>query len=263
MTNKFLIEHSSLEEDYTGKYEKLNEMVDYCNTDKCLRKYVLEYFGETPSFENCNFCSNCNITTQLTDITTDSKKILSCIKRMNERFGAGLVTDVLKGFNSEKIKSFGFNNLSTFGIMHDYSKDTIRDLISFLLTENYIKTIGDKYPILVLTSKSNDILFNGKTLNIKKKIEKSQNNIKENAKNDTSFSQYDANLFEILRSLRLEIAKENNIPPFIVFADTTLKQMAAYLPTSEESILKISGVGETKLQRYGNRFLKAIQEYKK
>lgn len=128
VTNKFLIEHSS-ENNNTNEYQKLNDIVDYCNTSKCLRSYILEYFGETPNFNNCKFCSNCNSEIEITDITTDSKKILSCIKRMNERFGAGLVTDVLKGSKSAKVKSFGFDSLSTYGIMSEYSKDTIRDLI--------------------------------------------------------------------------------------------------------------------------------------
>ena len=260
VTNKFLIEQST-EENTMGKYEKLNEIIDYCNTDKCLRKYILEYFSENPSFDKCEFCSNCNSSIEITDITIDSKKILSCIKRMNEHFGASLVTDVLKGSNSAKIKSLKFNNLSTFGIMSDYSKDTIRDLISFLITENYIKSVGSKYPILTLSPSANDILFKNKKLSIKKKIEKAQNEQKYNIQNNNSEMQYDVNLFEILRNIRKEIAFQNNIPPFIVFADITLKQMAAYLPTSKEAMLKITGVGDAKLKRYGNTFLVAIQKY--
>ena len=141
VTNKFLIENSSNDESDSGKYDKLNEMIDYCNTSKCLRKYILEYFAETTSFDKCDYCSNCNSLIDTTDTTIDSKKILSCIKRMKERFGAGLVADVLKGSNSAKVRSLGFDNLSTYGIMKDYSKDTIRDLISFLIAEDYIKSV--------------------------------------------------------------------------------------------------------------------------
>ena len=138
-TNKFLIEKSE-SQNQSNEYQKLNEIIDYCNTSGCLRKYILEYFGETTNFETCDFCSNCNSTTQITDITIDSQKILSCIKRVRERFGAGIITDILKGSNSSKIRSFGFTELSTFGIMKEYSKNTIKDLISFLIAENYIKT---------------------------------------------------------------------------------------------------------------------------
>ena len=135
-------------------------------------KYILEYFGEIPLFENCNNCSNCLTKTEITDITVDSKKILSCIKRMNERFGSGLVTDVLKGSKSSKIKAMGFDNLSTYGIMSDYSKDTIKDLIYFLITEGYIECVGNKYPILVLNKSANEVLFKNKQGLIKRKIEK-------------------------------------------------------------------------------------------
>ena len=114
VTNKFLIEQTPSENGHKVEYDKLNDIIDYCNTDRCLRKYILEYFGEIPLFENCNNCSNCLTKTETTDITVDSKKILSCIKRMNERFGSGLVTDVLKGSKSSKIKAMGFDNLSTY-----------------------------------------------------------------------------------------------------------------------------------------------------
>lgn len=145
MTAKFLIENSSFDDGSQVRYDKLNDIVDYCNTSKCLRKYILEYFGELPKFDGCNYCSNCNFQTETNDITVDSNKILSCIKRMNERFGTGLVADVLKDSNSAKVRSFGFSNLSTYGIMREYSKETIRDLISFLIAEGYVKSVGDKW----------------------------------------------------------------------------------------------------------------------
>lgn len=259
-TNKYLIEHSS-DSDHSNEYQKLREIVDYCNTDKCLRKYILEYFGEIPSFNSCNYCSNCDSTIEFTDITTDSKKILSCIKRMHERFGAGLVTDVLKGSKSAKIKSLGFDTLTTYGIMNEYSKNTIRDLISFLISENYIKTVGNEYPILTLTKLSNDVLFSNKQILIKKKIEKiseSKKLLKDSSNNEIPFNK---DLFEILRQLRKELAIKNNVPPFIIFADTSLKQMATYFPLDYDSMLQINGVGNMKLEKYGDIFIKYIQEY--
>lgn len=259
VTNKFLIEHSS-EGNHLVEYQKLNEIVDYCNTSKCLRSYILEYFGETPKFDNCKFCSNCNSEIEITDITVDSKKILSCIKRMHERFGAGLVTDVLKGSKSAKVKSFGFDSLSTYGIMSDYSRDTIRDLISFLVAEGYVKSIGDKYPILALDVKANDVLFSDAQVVIKKKIERILKPEK-NSKNDFESLHFDSDLFEILRELRMDVANKNNVPPFIIFADVSLKQMSTYYPTDVDSMLKISGVGSFKLEKYGDVFIDAIKNY--
>lgn len=259
VTNKFLIEQTS-ENNQKIEYEKLNDMIDYCNTDKCLRKYILEYFDEVPQFEHCNNCSNCLTDIETTDITIDAKKILSCIKRMNERFGSGLVTDVLKGSKSSKIKSFGFDKLSTYGIMSEYSKDTIKDLIYFLITEEYIINTGDKYPILTLSPTANEILFGNKKVFIKKKIEKvisKDTSLKEKSNNIN----YDEKLFDILKELRKEIAEINNIPPFIVFGDISLKEMSTYYPITVEKMLKINGVGINKLEKYGNLFINTITKY--
>lgn len=260
VTNKFLIEQTPSSNSHKVEYDKLNDMIDYCNTDKCLRRYILEYFNEKPEFENCNNCSNCLSEIETTDITTDAKKILSCIKRMNEKFGSGLVTDVLKGSNSAKIKAFGFNNLSTYGIMHDYTKDTIKDLIYYLITEEYIKTIGDKFPILALSPTANNILFGDKQVFIKRKIEKIIPKEIYSSNPETNLN-YDKNLFETLRTLRKEIAEANNIAPFIVFPDTSLKEMSTYFPTTAQNMLKINGVGTNKLEKYGNKFIDLIHKY--
>ena len=255
ITNKFLIEHSGIpssKTNYDMEYSKLNDIVDYCNTDTCLRKYILEYFGEIPLFDNCNNCGNCLSTIETTDITVDAKKILSCIKRMNEKFGIGLVSDVLRGSNSFKIKSLKFDTLSTYGIMKDYSKNTIKDLIYFLITECYIEIVGNKYPVLKLTKNASNVLFNNEKVTIKRKIEKIPQKVDDD---------YDSQLFDILRSIRRNISIENNIPPFIVFSDITLKQMATYYPITKENMLNISGVGSLKFEKYGNIFIEAINNY--
>ena len=136
VANKYLIEISKANhESKINEYEKLNEMVNYANTDKCLRKYILEYFNEHVDYEKCNKCGNCLDEVEITDITIESQKILSCIKRLNGRYGAGIVTDVLRGANTAKIRNLKFNELSTYGIMRDYSKETIREIREYLITE--------------------------------------------------------------------------------------------------------------------------------
>lgn len=255
ISNKFLIEQTASESNHKNEYNKLNDIIDYCNTDKCLRKYILEYFDETPGFDNCNNCSNCLSETEITDITIDAKKILSCIVRMNQKYGTSLVTDVLKGSKSSKIKAFGFDNLSTYGIMQDYSKDTIKELIYFLITENYIKSIGDKYPILMLDQNAKEILHGDKKVLIKRKIEKVS------SVTSSTNADFDEKLFEILRGLRRKVAEENNVPPFIVFGDVSLKEMATYFPVNRVSMLSISGVGVNKLENYGDIFIKTIKQY--
>lgn len=260
VTNKFLIEQTPSENNHIVEYEKLNDIIDYCNTDKCLRKYILEYFGEIPLFDNCQNCSNCLSRTELTDITTDSQKILSCIKRMHEKFGSGLVTDVLKGSKSAKIKSMGFNKLSTYGIMSNYSKDTIKDLIYFLITEGYIQCIGNKYPILILDKSADDILFKNKPIFIKRKITKLPN-VSPKTKSQYDNSNYDTILFEELRIVRRKLAEKNSVPPFIIFSDATLKQMCTHYPQTREEMMNISGVGISKFENYGDYFISAIHKY--
>lgn len=259
VSNKFLIENnnSNTENHYNNhvvEYQKLNDMVDYCNTDKCLRKYILEYFGEKTDYEKCNNCGNCNSEIESTDITRDAKKIMSCIKRMKERFGIGLVTDVLKGSKTSKISSLKFNELSTYGIMSEYSKQTIKDLISYLISENYIICVGDRYPILRLSPTSNDVLFKDKTVSIKRKLEKID--VKQNSENS-----YDVNLFNILSAIRRNLASKFNVPPFIIFADSTLIQMCILYPTTIDELHNISGVGTYKANNYGKYFLEEIQKY--
>ena len=253
ITNKFLIEQTEHKSDTSVEYKKLNDIIDYCNTDMCLRKYILEYFGELPLFDNCHNCGNCLSEVEKADITVDAMKILSCIKRLKEKYGSGVVTDVLKGSNTYKNQMLGFDKLSTFGIMNEYSKNTIKDLIYFLITEGYIETFGDKYPVLRLTPSASKVLFEGEKVTIKRKIEKFIE-----AQVDEV---YDSKLFEILKALRKRISEETHVPPFIVFSDTSLKQMATYFPTSEDQMLKISGVGYSKFDKYGNRFLETIKPY--
>lgn len=253
VSNKFLIEKSGSNSTKLVEYQKLNDMVDYCNTDKCLRKYILEYFGEKTDYDKCNNCSNCNSEIESTDITTDSKKIMSCIKRMKERFGIGLVTDVLKGSKSSKVKNFKFDTLSTYGIMSDYSKETIKEIISFLVSENYINCIGDKYPILTLAPACEDVLFNDKKVFIKRKIEKVKSK-----NNDIS---YNTELFAILTSVRRKLAEELNVPPFIIFSDSTLIEMCITYPITLTELYEISGVGKYKADNYGKYFIQEIKQF--
>lgn len=254
VTNKFIIEQGNPDINHKMEYQKLNDIIDYCNTDKCLRKYILEYFGETTTFSSCNNCSNCNTEVEVTDITEDAKKILSCIKRMNERFGVNLVADVLKGSHSSKVINMGFDRLSTYGLLKDYSKDTIKELISFLISEGYIDSVGDQYPILVLNKNADAVLFGNKTMQIRRRLEKIRHS-------DNSAIVVDDNLFEMLKNLRKELAVKSNVPPFVIFTDATLSSMCVNYPTSKEEMLAIPGVGETRFNNYGKLFIDVIQDY--
>ena len=258
MTNRYLIELGS-SSGRTVEYDKLNSMVDYCNTEGCLRNYILHYFGQESLEKPCEHCGNCNNDIEETDITVEAQKILSCVKRMHERFGASQVADVLKGANTQKIRSLNFHELSTYGIMQDYPKDTIKELISFLIAEGYLQLVGTQYPLVQLTETSYSVLKGERQVCIKRVL------VKENKKAYREFTSriMDYVLFEHLRKIRQEVATKQRIQPFMVFADITLKEMATLYPTTSETLMQITGVGEYKLQKYGEVFLEVINDYVK
>lgn len=258
MTNRYLIEMGSTNGGRASEYEKLNSMVDYCNTESCLRNYILNYFGQVALEEPCHNCGNCNNEIEKTDMTIEAQKILSCVKRMQERFGSSQVADVLKGANTAKIREMRFNELSTYGIMRDYPKDTIKELISFLIAEGYLRLEGTQYPVVQLTMRSYAVLKGEETVSIKRIL------VKETKKEAAAKSMevhVDMLLFEQMRKLRHELATSQHIQPFMVLADASLKQMAISYPTTPEELLCISGVGEFKLEKYGEAFIKLIQAY--
>ncbi|WP_313164602.1 DNA helicase RecQ [Sedimentibacter sp.] len=252
--NNFLIENSGESLDKSKEYEKLREMINYCNTDKCLRKFVISYFDKSYDKENCNNCSNCLSDTESTDITIEAQKILSCIYRTGQRFGMNLVIDVLKGSNNAKIKSLNFNTLSTYGIMKEYSRETLNELISYLVSDGYINITGDKYPTLNILPSGFLTLKGKQKVIIKKVISKKTDT------NDTK-SAYDKSLFEKLRFKRKEIADSLKIPPFIVFSDASLKDMCLKYPVNKQEFLSIIGVGEIKAEKYGAEFTEIIKSY--
>ncbi|MCL2859844.1 MAG: DNA helicase RecQ [Oscillospiraceae bacterium] len=253
VTNKFLIERSDTKSGKSGDYEKLNDIINYCNTEKCLREYILNYFGEKIEIENCESCSNCNNEFKKKDITTEVQKVLSCVKRMGERFGSNFVIDVLKGGNTSKVRQFRFNNLSTYGVMKEYPRDSIKQIIAYLIAEKYLNLQGNEYPILTLTKESYPVLKGEKKINVRMELEKE--------KTDVIQENFDNVLFEILRKIRKDIATQENVPPYIVFGDNTLKEMCVYYPNTLEKMLEITGVGKNKLEKYCPKFAEEIQKY--
>jgi len=254
ITNKLFIENGSEASDKTGEYLKLNEIVAYCNTDRCLRAYILDYFGEKDTKDHCDNCGNCNNDIDSTDVTLEAQKIMSCIKRMGERFGSVVVADVLRGSNTEKIRAMDFNKLTTYGIMKEYSKETIKELISFLIAEGYITLYGDQYPVLRLNGMALEVLKGSKTVAIKRII-----NIQNTVADEKTT--VDSGLFDKLRAIRKQLADKQNVPPFVIFSDATLKDMCKKYPTNEEDMLMVSGVGAFKLEKYGTQFISAIKSY--
>lgn len=255
--NKYLISQSLNRAYQLVKLEKLQTIINYVNTNKCLRAFILEYFGQDAK-EKCNNCSNCLDDYEKIDVSLDSQKILSCIYRLGQRYGISTIVDCLKGSNNKNSKEKNLKNISTFALMKEKNTKYIKDLIGILIADGYIKVSGVKYPILKLNEKSKEVLFSKKKIYIR---DLKEENKKEKIDKFNGNFDYDIDLFNNLKKLRLEISKKRNIPPFIVFSDASLIDMARLKPKNERDFLKIKGVGEKKLSQYGDLFIGKIIEF--
>lgn len=248
-TQKFLIEQTtSSEQRKEEEYRKMQTMIDYCHTTHCLRQSILEYFGEKDLPENCGNCTNCTQDYEQVDMTIEAQKIFSCIVRMKQQYGIKLVASVLKGSQNKRIRELRLDQLSTYGIMREMTLAAISDLINILAAEDYIYTTTGQYPVVKLKQKAVPVL-------------KSQAQVILRMPSRSQATQEDSQLFQALCALRQQIARKEQVPPYVIFHDLTLREMSAHLPTDDYSMLAISGVGEIKMQKYGQLFMELIQTF--
>ncbi|MDL5612330.1 DNA helicase RecQ [Bacillus halotolerans] len=247
MVQRFLIEQSENEEKQKQDLKKLRQMVDYCHTEDCLQRFILMYFGEKEA-EACGQCGNCTDTRTAHDVTREAQMVLSCIIRMNERFGKTMVAQVLAGSKNKKVLENGFSSLSTYGILKHQSVGEISDFIEFLIADEFIRMSDGTFPTLFVSGKGRNVL-RGELSVARKEALKAE-----------AITENDA-LFERLRTLRKQIAAEQGVPPFVVFSDQTLKDMSGKQPVNDEELLSVKGVGEQKRAKYGRLFLEEIQAY--
>lgn len=258
MTNIYLLEQGA---DPVGK-QKLNVMIDYCRTTRCLRQTMLHYFGEKKAWSNCGNCTNCTHTVETMDITIEAQKILSCIYRMQQRFGMTKVIEVLRGSQKKELSQWGFDKLSTFGIMKEYNETTLRKLMSALVAEQYILIKAGDYPILTLSQEALKVLKNQQKVIIKQSLALSiAKTTSPSARGNESNQAYDTDLFERLKQVRYDIAQSIGKPPFVIFSDATLKAFCRHYPQNELEFLQISGVGQKKLEAYGTLFIAEIVRF--
>jgi len=236
----------------------LQKVISFVSTSVCRRKTLLDYFDETYPHDNCKSCDICLGTREVVDCTVEAQMLLSAIARTEERFGATHIVDIVTGSKNQKIRDFGHDHLKTYGVGKGLSKKFWRQLIDELLAQKVIAKSEGLYPALYLLEKAVPLLKGEEKLEIVR--------IQEPKKAKTSKAaeegSWDHNLFDLLRSLRKEIADEQNIPPYIVFSDRSLRDMATVYPVTGEAMLSVSGVGEVKLERYGRRFLQLIGRYR-
>ena len=235
----------------------LDAMSAYCTRPQCRHKSLVEYFGQEFPKENCGACDVCNgDVEQLEDALIVSQKIISCVFRVDQRFGGGHVADVLTGSSNQQVKKFGHDSVSTYGLLSDMNKKTVRHYIDQLVGQNFLGVAAGQFPTLFITDQGREVL-RGETTPILFKAPE----VKGSSKQVDDWAGVDEGLFEQLRALRKEIANESSVPAYTVFHDPTLRDFARQRPSTTEALSRISGVGEKKLDSFGERFLSAITDY--
>lgn len=247
ITQKYLIEVST--EDPTRKnnqYKKLQQMTSLVYINSCYRKYILNYFGDSYEGE-CNNCSNCLNKGEVKDKTIDAQKVMSCIYKMKRSFGVGMIVDVLRGSKNKKLLNFGFDEISTYGIMKEYSSDGLKEFINILIAHGYLD-VNEEFSTVALNNISFKVI-KGEAEVLLKEVNIESNKVENN------------DLFDKLRYLRREIAEEEKKAPYMIFGDGTLREMSIKYPINKDEVLQVSGVGEVKYERYGERFIEIIRDY--
>jgi len=232
---------------------KLNQMVDYCESRKCRRQYLLEYFGESHPGD-CGTCDVCQTEYIEFDGTEIAQKALSAVYRLKESFGSGYVIDFLRGSKSEKIKPW-HKTLPTYGVGKEFSKNAWKSYLRSLLDLGYLGLSDGQYPILKLTTKSTAVLKGTERVVL---IEQEEIELPTAEVSDVPT---EANLFLELKKLRTQIARKLGVPPYIVFSDATLQELAKYLPLTSDDLDYISGFGTIKKERHGAAFLECVQDF--
>ncbi|MCI5511158.1 MAG: DNA helicase RecQ [Eubacterium sp.] len=266
--NKFLLE----KKDFSGlsdedavlvqqrDYKRLQIMEGYCSTTRCLRNYILTYFGEKTSGP-CDHCGNCHRQYKEVDMTAEAKQIINCVAETRGRYGLVIVLGTLMGANRARLRELGTVNYKTYGALKGHSETELRALISQMIAEGYLFQTEGQYSVIKLGDISP--LRDENTRVVMRTFEEKKpdknKTVRKRSTDSLTASGYD--LFEILRKLRLEIAREEALPPYIIFSDKTLIDMCVKLPADRESFLNVSGVGVTKLDKYGQRFLDAIHTF--
>ena len=255
----YFIEQKEDEKERLVAKTHLDAMVKYAESEICRRYPLINYFGESFHQDYCGMCDNCLAEEKdMTDITIPAQKFLSAVKRTGEKFGANYIIELLLGEESDRVFHNGHQNLSTYGIGKEFNKSQWQTLVhQFVRKEILIRDL--EFGSLKLSPKANDVLFNnGRVRGFIKESKPSTKKLKLPAGSEEN---YDNELFELLRKKRKELAEEKSIPPFVIFSDKTLTQMATNYPQSENELLNISGIGINKLEIYGSIFLTIIKSY--
>lgn len=277
-TARFLITHGERDADggdararQEQELERLGTMVDYCKHSGCLRGFILDYFGQSHG-ERCENCGGCRAAYEERDVTVVAQMILSCVRRVYDRLGYHVgtttIVSVLRGSVSGKITRLGLDSLSTYGLLKGTRARQIREYIDLLIKRGYM-FVEPEHSTLRLTERAGDVLFRGERVSMLVRMDfREPDGPRERRKRRSAAAaaaavpEPEAGLLGALRALRTELAREEGVPPYIVFSNATLADMASKVPLTREELLEVSGVGKVKAERYGRQFLEVIREYK-
>ncbi|MFQ6969969.1 MAG: DNA helicase RecQ [Enterocloster aldenensis] len=273
VTNQFFIDHNQDNEALDAvtreivmerDRERLRKMTFYCFTNECLRDYILRYFGEYGS-NYCGNCSNCLSQFEEVDVTDIARALIGCVESCRQRYGTNVIIDTVHGANTAKIRNYRMDENPHYAELAKVPAYKLRQVMNHLMLDGYLGVTNDGYAIVRLTGKSGDVQQEGAVVTMKMAREqehparmKSEKKGKKGRVPGVSLSETDEGLFEKLRALRTEIAKEENVPPYIVFSDKTLVSMCMVKPRTKAEMLTVSGVGEFKFDKYGGRFLDCV-----
>lgn len=268
--NRFLLDNKEKNPDFSPEEiratrerddERLQAMIQYCTTKNCLREYILHYFGEQGSRE-CGNCSNCQKEFEEIDVTTEAKKIIECVWELRQRYGMNVIAGTLRGDNRAKLREYHVSDYSSYGVLKELAEPAIKEIMGQMTAEGLLVRTKDKYALVKVTEKGKALL-KGEGRVILKKAKEDVYEASGSAKQRKSdvLNSRGLALFERLRELRTGIAREEHIPPYLVFSDKTLVDMCIKLPFTKEEMLDVSGVGENKYNKYGQRFASEIADF--
>ena len=274
MIAEFLIENKGENSEFTEEelelvkendIKRLNKMRFYCATKNCLREYMLNYFGEYTNKHDCGNCANCNTVYEEKDVTDICEDIIKCITESNERYGMNVIIGALRGSNTARLRSYRVDRWKCFGIRKEIREAMLKNIVEELLLQGYLTETNDIYRIIKLTPECEEILTGDVTITCKwseRKEEAKSTKIrkKKNGKAEILNAKGLA-LFDKLRARRMELAREENLPPYIIFSDKTLVDMCVKLPFTKDEMLEVTGVGENKYNRYGEQFIQEIVDF--
>lgn len=248
--------------------ERLKKMTFYCCTNECLRDYILRYFGEYGS-NYCGNCANCRKEFETADVTEAARILVGCVKACGQRYGINVILDTVRGAETEKLRQYRMTENPCFGSLSRVPAYRLRQIMNHLLLNGYLETTDSSYSVVKLTERSEDVLGGAETVTMKMAKEperrpaKTREEKKKKAVLASGLREGDEPMFEKLRSLRAAIAREEKVPPYIVFSDKTLVHMCIVRPSDKAEMLTVTGVGEFKYQKYGERFLECVREARK